>query len=461
MHSTPSLPPTPRTIALVDFFDWNKGGHFRFLFKLMAELLLDGGHQVLAVCQYPEEINRWAATDGKIHRDRLLAVHCPSDEQTKQRWKEDHPWEKRLMPRLFGFRRRCIRKRRSEYFDGFFDKAPRARSWKVDAIFYPSLTDYFELPVKTLPWHHIPMGGLWLTAASYINAGIAVSGGPLSTKLLNSVKFESSVRVMCFHDECLMDDFGRQFPKQAIAFFPDATDEAPANPTSHFRDEIIQRAKGRLIVATVGVMDRRKGVITLLRAAEQLPDCFFVFAGPNVNPGSFDAEERRYFEKAVSEGRENCFFRIERIADDRDFNSFVELSDVIFMAYLGFSQSSNILTKAAVFRKPVIVSDRPGCLEVRTRVFNLGIEVGEGCVKCTVKAIRTLAEQHSTGTLHAGRRYDDFVRIHSREALSKALLSVVEKLCSTAEAPQLDLTRGTTQSAEISATLPQVSPANV
>lgn len=236
---------------------------------------------------------------------------------------------------------------------------------------------------------------------------------------------------MCFHDECLLSEYQKRFPKQQITFWPDASDELPPNPRNQQCAEITSKAKGRFIIASVGVMDRRKGIITLLRAAHKMPDCFFVFAGPDIVPGSFTKEERQAFENASRNCPENCYFHLDRIHDDRDFNSFINVSDALYVAYLGHTQSSNILTKAAVLKKPVIVSDRPGCLELRNRTYNLGIEVSEGCVRCTMEAIATLRQQRDDGILHHDRRYDDFLKAHSQEAMAQKLLSVVEKLATS------------------------------
>ena len=47
---------------------------------------------------------------------------------------------------------------------------------------------------------------------------------------------------------------------------------------------------------------------------------------------------------------------MEKIPDESCFNALIAESDLIFAAYKQFTGSSNLLTKAAAFRKPVIVS---------------------------------------------------------------------------------------------------------
>jgi glycosyltransferase involved in cell wall biosynthesis len=418
-----------RTVALVDFFDWNRGGHFRVLYRVMVESLLAAGHNVIAACYYPAELDRWAENEGGPYRARLKATRFPTHDMAKDWWRREHVWEKRLIPKLFGLRERRVKKRLEQYQHDYFDNIAKTQGWKIDAMFFPSLTDYFLLPQSSLPWRHLPMGGLWLAPASYIHLGVAVTAVPLPPSILNSVRNESSVEIICLHDECLLDEFKRLFPKQQIMFWPDASDELAPNRDHPLRTEIIRRAKGRFTVASVGVMDRRKGIMTLLRAAKHMPDCFFIFAGPDVNTGSFSEEERAQFEAAIRNCPENCFFHIERIPNDDDFNFFIDVADSLYIAYLGFTQSSNLLTKAAAQCKPVIVSERPGCLKERNRLYNLGLEIPEGSVQATIKAITTLKQQRDEGTLHTGRRYAEFMKVHSRAAMAQVLLDVVEKLC--------------------------------
>jgi glycosyltransferase involved in cell wall biosynthesis len=48
---------------------------------------------------------------------------------------------------------------------------------------------------------------------------------------------------------------------------------------------------------------------------------------------------------------------LEPIPDDAAFNGILQASDVVFAGYHDFPHSSNIMGKAAEFRKPIIVSD--------------------------------------------------------------------------------------------------------
>jgi hypothetical protein len=88
------------------------------------------------------------------------------------------------------------------------------------------------------------------------------------------------------------------------------------------------------------------------------------------------------------------------------------------------------MTKAALLGRPCIFSDRPGCMEKRARTWNLGPVVAEGNVAAIRDAIADLSRQRDEGRLHQGRRYEEFARQHSREALRVQLLATIDHLLS-------------------------------
>ncbi|MCS3171609.1 hypothetical protein NXW76_06820 [Bacteroides thetaiotaomicron] len=67
---------------------------------------------------------------------------------------------------------------------------------------------------------------------------------------------------------------------------------------------------------------------------------------------------------------------MEKIPDESCFNALIAESDLIFAAYKQFTGSSNLLTKVAAFRKPVIVS-RGLCMGRRVEQYGTGQTTGE------------------------------------------------------------------------------------
>ena len=65
---------------------------------------------------------------------------------------------------------------------------------------------------------------------------------------------------------------------------------------------------------------------------------------------------------------------MEDIPGEPQFNAFINACDVIFTGYLNFKGSSNLLTKAAYFNKPVIASEG-FCMGKRVEKYHTGIVI--------------------------------------------------------------------------------------
>ena len=182
--------------------------------------------------------------------------------------------------------------------------------------------------------------------------------------------------------------------KPVIAF-PDIADDTSPSPSYGPAQAIRARAGGRCVVALLGALSRRKGTALLLQAAQQLPpdQFFFVFAGV-LDIDSYTPEERRLVDATVAAPPENCYLGFGYIPDDGAFNALVAASDVVFAAYLDFPSSSNLLAKAALFGKPIVVTDGY-CMGERVRTYGTGVTVTENdaqaCAACPCRTPRRAA----------------------------------------------------------------------
>ena len=70
----------------------------------------------------------------------------------------------------------------------------------------------------------------------------------------------------------------------------------------------------------------------------------------------------------------------------RQFYALHSVCDILFGVYHQFAHSSGLLTKAAFFQKPVIVS-KGYCMEERVRKYHLGLVVDEGDVSLSVRSL--------------------------------------------------------------------------
>jgi glycosyltransferase involved in cell wall biosynthesis len=206
--------------------------------------------------------------------------------------------------------------------------------------------------------------------------------------------------------------------------FPDFTDTSlPAEPVDLAQD-IVRKAAGRKIVGMIG-LERRKGILTLLRTAELarkrgLP-LYFACAG-RIFRSEFSEEEWNWI---GSLDRSNLHLdpAAGRIPTEAGFNSVFSVFDIAWAAYENFQGSSNTLGKAAAFGIPCIAS-KSGCIGHRVENYGSGLTIPEGDVEKATAALAELAEQGQMPE----PRYEDFRNDHSIRKLDELLGGLLEKL---------------------------------
>ena len=106
-------------------------------------------------------------------------------------------------------------------------------------------------------------------------------------------------------------------------------------------------------------------------------------------------------------------------------NGIYAVSDVVVAAYRAFPNSSNALTKAAVFERPIVVSEGYLMAE-RVRKYRLGEVVPEGDVGALVGAIKKMVKPEYGNHLRSQARWEDYRQAHSVERLNEAFRKVIK-----------------------------------
>lgn len=220
-------------------------------------------------------------------------------------------------------------------------------------------------------------------------------------------------------DEGIASILQEKLPGKRVVIFPDVTDTSFPDhnfPTLH---KVIAKSGGRKIITVIGGLAKRKGMLTLLETSRtvEAKNWFFLFAGL-LTENTFNDNELKFIHTVASNPPENCYFNFDFIPEENQFNALVELSDILFASYEGFPHSSNILTKAALFEKPVIVS-RGYCMAERVKTFDMGESIEFENVSQCIEAIKRLLETKKLNSDFAGYRY-----LHSEERLRIAFQDV-------------------------------------
>lgn len=181
-----------------------------------------------------------------------------------------------------------------------------------------------------------------------------------------------------------------------------------------------------LVVSLTGFLDRRKGFLTLMRVAKMTAASKwgYIFGG-EIRWEDFSADEKKKIQQFIANPPKNCFI-IARRLEDREFDSVIQKSSAVYLAYENFFHSSNVQVKAAYFQKPMIAGPRH-LIADRTRRFGMGWclpEINEQAVADLLNQIDKKEIQRVVDSA----RFEEFCQEHSPERLNECLEEIRQLL---------------------------------
>lgn len=181
-------------------------------------------------------------------------------------------------------------------------------------------------------------------------------------------------------------------PQLQFALAPDVTDlELPDNPSEQ-ASEMRKRAGKRTIVLQIGSITAHKGIPTLLDViAAADPDRYFFALIGEVHWETFGCNQI-HVRSFYAHPPKNVYLHEGYIKSERDYNSIVAASDIVYAVYKDFNSSSNSLTKAAGLRRPILVANN-SLMGERVERFNIGGTATEGDALIILEHLETLRER--------------------------------------------------------------------
>jgi len=405
-----------RTVAIVD---WNWSGHHPANFTLYASALAQLGVRVLPFCAQPGDLPGLLSASPIGQSEAALARIEPAQ-------LIEFPYHKLRfqLGRLRPFQQAILL---------FGSLGNRLRAWErvsgvhIDLVFFACIYDaHFERLRYAERFFRFPWSGLYLHARSFRMPGspIPFFGGLPCPEKIFTLKSLRSVAVL---DEQAVTPLRRLTGGKLVVAFPDPTEvqlPAKSDPAWGLANKMLEFARGRPVVSLVGHLQRTKGLEEFTRAAqdESLRGMVFFLAG-EVSWNEIGPESRVAMLSAW-EQLPNVFTHLQRVTDERALNAAMASSDIIFAAYTDFPNSSGILSKAAVFERPVIVSDGYLMAE-RTRTYQLGEVVKERDVEAIKAALRRLGGLDPAAGRFRGGLWKEYRAAHSYERLVGAFAELL------------------------------------
>ncbi|MGB2403331.1 MAG: glycosyltransferase [Akkermansiaceae bacterium] len=405
-------------IALVD---WRWQGHHPNYFVNYAVAIAKAGHRVLPLCSNPEDFS-----------SRLAILLSSSSSHELNTLIDDpihltHPKPSKIRPARYRGLHNAWRR-----FVGLGKQLRNLENVKeanIDMVFFACIYDHdFECFQKVEKRFGFSWSGLYLHARSFHMPG---SPMPYTGVIPRPEKIFSSrsMRSVALLDEGAVKPMNQIAGDNPVVLLPDFTDEdLPAEGVvdACLANKIMSFAQGRPVVCLLGHLQRTKGIdeFTAIAQKESMRNVFF-FLGGEVNWTEIDDASRREIQK-VWESAGNVFAHLQHISTDVEMNAIINISDVVYAAYRDFPNSSNILTKAAVFEKPVIVSDGYVMAE-RVREYGLGEVVAEGDLDEILEALNRMLASEYSDELRSRARWGDYQLVHSVDRLPECFKHLIEE----------------------------------
>lgn len=401
------IDPERATVALADT-KWF--GHHPTYFREFVASLRRLGAFVIALCPQPAELEpREGVWPGKLtspNHSLILSSRDNDPASTFTRW-----WRVR------------------QALDAAEDRCGR----RADLVFFPYLDNFLRLlPAPIVP--DLVLGRPW-SGLYFRNQHLGQPLNGAASRLRALAKGDVLLRGKCalpllgVLDERFNGVLLERSGREAIQF-PDITDETAPSSPSPLAITLLERAAGRPIIGLAGSLEKRKGLLTLLRAAEasaRAGDALFYAAAGPFAAETFTAEEMAFIEETRERLAASLYLDIPgaRIPDGAPYNSIFQAFSIAWAAYENFQGSSNTLTKAALFAKPVLASEGE-CIGQRVREYRLGAAFPESDAAAARAAIHQVLREEAAG--NAARRYEDYRHFHSRPQLDAVFRRLLESL---------------------------------
>ena len=396
-----------RVVVLVEL-KWI--GHYETQLKLFVGIILKWGWKVIVLCPEPQVMECWVNENLSEYKEKFYVSHLAED-KNKHFMKSINLWRKL---------QDCIH------------TAERTTGWQVDIVFLvwldglmpgslwqsPVIRGYF----MTYPWVGIYFFPKAYRSDIYMRWSQRVRHRERSKVILKSLNCQG-IGVL---DEDSYRGLLKELDKKNIFLLPDVTDEQLSDGAADQVRAIRQRAGNRPIIGLIGVLDPRKGVLNFLRsiAAIDSSQCFFLLAG-SLSEERYPPKDREELRRLLMLGNnENCYFKLGYISDAAMVNSLVNSCDILYLAYEKFYYSSGLLTKAAVFKKLVIVSKKYSMAK-RVEEHKLGVAAAEGSLLETVEAIKYLLDEDNRNRLLAQAEFDRYHHFHCLPMLEQTLYKML------------------------------------
>lgn len=242
----------------------------------------------------------------------------------------------------------------------------------------------------------------------------------------NLILKRSSCAQILVEDERYID-WLRLSTGKRVMHFPEITSVGVSTPPPNLVQKISQCKQGRVVVGLLGELSRRKCLDLLLDVIHKhdTDGFLFVIAGP-CDPDAFPAPYRSFLLEGIYQ-RSNVLFSPQRIASEGDFNAIIASCDIIYCVYRDHLHSSNIVSKAAAFHKPLVVSDGE-LMAKRVRDYDIGCVLEKQTAEACLAVLRKMSTSEYRASFLRTGKFAKYMEDHSFESLQRVMTSLSTRI---------------------------------
>lgn len=293
----------------------------------------------------------------------------------------------------------------------------------VDLVFFMYL-DEFMAPLLSRRWldatFRFPWAGIYMQPLYRLqNASLGKRPEWLRRDhLLRSRRFRGAMVLDEASIPWLTERFGRRFVPM-----PEYGDMAEPDREAPEVKELLAFAKGRPIIGAFGSLSKRKGLLTLLRAAPRFANRDFVIAiAGSLASQTFAPEELVELEVATTGLGDRCWYRPNPIGSDAAFSALLSVSSVVYIAYEDWVFSSGLQSIAAQYHVPTVVAN-VGIMADRATKYGTGRIIDPTDADEAAAAVDVLLSNPP-----AVGAYEPYNKLHTIDAFRRTVCDLVAEL---------------------------------
>lgn len=224
--------------------------------------------------------------------------------------------------------------------------------------------------------------------------------------------------------------FRKTCPNLDCLYLPELCVDELSNgfkPSSDFAWSIKEKASGRIIISVLGALTKKKNLLLFLEFVTKLDsERYFPVVVGQLYKREYSQDEIEKINELVQKLTSTAFVKLDyHIPSETEFAHLIHLSDIIYIQYQNHPFSSNILVRAIMHRKPVIVSSGY-LMEQTVKRYKWQVVAQENCDNL-VEAIHFCTDKFQIDE----ECYQKFRTDYSEEKFDAALLIAVKRLAAS------------------------------